>query len=57
MESPDEPHPHPNQLDVRPQGSPAEVPLQKEIFHAVKDLAGMTRLSCGFRGLDPAGFD
>jgi len=38
MESPDEPHPHPNQLDVRPQGGPAEVRLQKEIFHAVKDL-------------------
>src|ERR1039458_6084609 len=38
MESPHEPRPHQDKLDVRPQSRPSQIRLQKEIFQAVKDL-------------------
>lgn len=38
LESTDEPEPHPDQLEVRPEGGPPQVPLQKELFQAVRDL-------------------
>src|SRR5258707_10411622 len=38
LESTDESRPHQDQLEVRPQNRPTQVRLQKEIFHAVRDL-------------------
>src|ERR1039457_6952900 len=38
MESPHEPRPHQDQLEVRPQSRPMQIRLQKEFFQAVKDL-------------------
>lgn len=39
MEPSREPRPGQNQLEIRPPSRPPQVPLQKEIFYAVKDLA------------------
>jgi hypothetical protein len=47
MESPNEPRPHQDQLEVRPQSRPTQIRLQQEIFQAVIDL-GQFRVDWNF---------
>src|SRR5207253_9172775 len=50
LESTDESRPHQDQLEVRPQNRPTQVRLQKEIFHAVRDLVELVERHCNGNG-------
>ena len=52
LESPHEPRPHQDQLEVRPQSRPPQVRLQKKLFQAVKDLVSFCGRIALLGGID-----